>query len=325
MRRRDDSGSRLLTRLPEGARRLIGQVDSGQVLGASRQLKVIGDALISLAERPTGPPGEFRNLVRDLVEYLVVTRGTSSYAITNGLHLMADAALTASGDDLAIASLVKDAVHHFRTTLAQWLVQLEAHGATLLPTTGKVLIYDYSSSVSALVHNAAAEGAQLTAVIPEARSLAGGQHYLDDFLSIPIHLRLIPDAAICWALRQVDLVLVGAETLSMEGGCFNTIGTELLARLATQAGIPFHVVSLLLKVDRSIGSDGERTIAMLDFAKTVNLGRLPAEADLDCSFPDLDYTPPELITGVVTELGILTPAQLRAAVSAIHVLMGSQS
>jgi len=125
-----------------------------------------------------------------------------------------------------------------------------------------------------------------------------------------VRVRLIPDAAIAWALRDTERILVGAETLSLEGGCYNTIGTELVARLAKQTETPFHVVSILLKIDRSAEGNGNRPIPLLDFAQ--NAGRdwkLPDSANLDFSFPDLDYTPPYLVTSVATEQGILTPEE----------------
>ncbi len=304
-------------RLPVGVRRLIVDIDSGKVLGASRQLGMIGDAMICLAQEYAGPPAGLSVLLGELVEHLVATRGASSQAITNGLHLMSGAALDRSADEAGAAPRILDGVHAFRTMLAGWLDDLQTHGAALLPKTGTVLAYDYSSSVAALLRGAAASGADLTVVIPEARSLNGGQKYLQEMARLPVRVRLIPDAAISWALRETDSILVGAETMSLEGGCYNTIGTELLARLAAQTGTPFHVISILLKVDRSAPTGGHRAIPLLDFAHVAGWDGTPTgAANVDCSFPDLDYTAPHLITSIATERGVLTPDEFGHAAEA---------
>lgn len=298
--------------MPAPVRAMVADIDSGQVLGASRQLTLIGDAMLRLAEEATSQPAALPSLLRELVEHFVTTRGASSQAIINGLHLMADAGLAADADPDEIPVRLIDGVHAFRKTLAQWLEDLKVHGTALLPTTSTVLAYDYSSSVAALIRAAVAAGADLTVVIPEARSLNGGQRYLPELTQLPIRIRLIPDAAICWALRDTDCILVGAETMSLEGGCYNTIGTELLAHLAKQAGTPFHVVSILLKVDRSTEGNALRPIPLRDFPQEIDRDGAPnSPADMDFSFPDLDYTPPSRVTSIATERGILTPEEFR--------------
>lgn len=156
----------------------------------------------------------------------------------------------------------------------------------------------------------------MTVFLPEARSLGGGSKYLADWQNLGITAHLIPDAALGWALGQCDVALVGAETLSGEGGCYNTIGSALTAHEAHRRHVPFYVLSVLLKTDpHTLG--GERPIPALDFASGSFLPTVPTMHGVEIrgGFPDLDYTPPSAITGVVTEHGTLDPRRVAAAAS----------
>ncbi len=91
-------GGRVSPHLPSRAARLITQIDSGEALGASRQLGLIGDALLTLVEDYADHPLRLQTAVRILAEHLVQTRGASSQAITNGLHLMVGSILSETAD-----------------------------------------------------------------------------------------------------------------------------------------------------------------------------------------------------------------------------------
>lgn len=310
------TGSTAALQLPPHTAELIAQVDSGQVLGASRQLQLIGDALVSLAHEKLDEP-TLPSILHDLVDHLVETRGASSQAIVNGLRLMAGPALAAGDDHRHIANCIITGVTAFTPTLQSWLRAVDTHGTILLRGARTVLAYDYSSSVASLISTAAGDNPDLTVVIPEARSLDGGRKYLRDWSGLRLRLHIVPDAAISWALRDCDLMLAGSETLTMDGGCYNTIGTEFAARVAAQHGIPVYVVSILLKTDTTLGADEQRPVPLLDFSAQLSWDDPAADPTwYQFDFPDLDYTPPELITGLITERGILKPSELRAAVPA---------
>jgi len=175
--------------------------------------------------------------------------------------------------------------------------------------------------VAGLVRAMAGAGQSLTVVLPEARSLDGGRKYLRDFHGLSLQLHVIPDAAISWALRNTDVVLVGCETLTLEGGCYNTIGTEFAARVAAQEGVPVHVVSILLKTDLANITEGNRAVRLLDFSHYLSwTGWRKELMRSSFSFPDLDYTPPYLLTSLIAERGVLDPGEVGRA--ALETLSG---
>lgn len=299
------------------ATEMLRMIDNGEVLGATRQLGLLGDCLVSLA-RSGAPDATLQAECRSLVEHIARSRGESSQAVTNGLSLMAAPALTVSAAGGPLAGDLETAVATFRASLQTWVDDVRAHALRLLSAHGTFLAYDYSSTVSQLLTDLAQAGNKVTVFLPEARSLGGGVKYLPDWQNLDISAHLIPDAALGWALGHCDAALAGAETLSAEGGCYNTIGTTVTAYEAHRRGVPFYVLSVLLKTDpHTIG--GERPIPTLDFTSGGFLATTPATSGLaiEGTFPDLDYTPPSLITGVVTEVGILEPGEVAAAAGAV--------
>ena len=299
--------------LPDEVADLVASIDRGDVLGASRQLAVLGDCLVRLADARTTDPPRLRADVQDLVGHVERTRGASSRAVTNGMALMTDPLLrepsgSAAGDRL------RTAVERFLVDLTGWLHDVRTHGARLLGDARVLLAFDYSSTVAQVVGDLAQTRSDLRVFVPEARSLDGGLKYLPDWRSLGLTVHLIPDSAVSWALESCDAVVVGAETLSAAGGCYNTIGTAPTAAAAARAGVPVHVLSVLLKTDLG-ASSSRRPIPSLDF-----LDRLPdgvsvmdGHATVRGDFPDLDYTPPEDISTVVTEYGPLEPHEVRTA------------
>jgi len=115
---------------------------------------------------------------------------------------------------------------------------------------------------------------------------------------------------------QVDLVLVGADRVTRLGDVCNKIGTYLKALAARDNGIPFYAAVPTPTIDWEIenarkeipieerAADEVRTVRGLD------LDGMPSEvaivsADTPIANPAFDVTPAGLVTGLITEKGIV--------------------
>ncbi|KAG6037532.1 hypothetical protein E4U41_005015 [Claviceps citrina] len=102
-------------------------------------------------------------------------------------------------------------------------------------------------------------------------------------------------------LRQVNMVIVGAEAVTQNGGIISRIGTFQLAQLAERVKIPFYVAAETHKFARKFPLD-QRDLGfqqqMLDFS-TDTQSKQPQDA--------VDYTPPNLISNLITENGVHLP------------------
>ncbi|CAF3463463.1 hypothetical protein SNK03_011624 [Fusarium graminearum] len=102
-------------------------------------------------------------------------------------------------------------------------------------------------------------------------------------------------------LRQVNMVLVGAEAVTSNGGIISRMGTLQLSKLAAQANLPFYVAVETHKFARKFVMD-QRDIGfkqdILDFSVDTK-----SKDTVDA----VDFTPPDFISKLITENGIKLP------------------
>lgn len=112
---------------------------------------------------------------------------------------------------------------------------------------------------------------------------------------------VIVDSAAATVMSQgrVDLVIAGADRIAANGDTANKIGTQALALLAKCHRIPFYIAAPRSTIDPDTASGKdipieERSAGEIGMAKGV-AGYNPA----------FDVTPAELITGIITDVGVL--------------------
>ena len=115
-------------------------------------------------------------------------------------------------------------------------------------------------------------------------------------------------AASLMAAGQVDLVAVGADRIAADGSVANKVGTYALAILARHHRVPFVVVAPVSTIDFATPDGAAIVIEQRPGHEVTHLaGRPVAPAGSDAYNPAFDVTPPELITAVVTEAGVIHP------------------
>ncbi len=117
---------------------------------------------------------------------------------------------------------------------------------------------------------------------------------------------LVPDTAVGYSMANglVDKVVVGADRIVKTGHVFNKIGTYQVATMAKQHGIPFYVAAPLSTIDMETKAD-DVIIEMRSGSEVTGIGDKKTAPDgINVINPAFDMTPPELITGIITEKGI---------------------
>lgn len=124
-----------------------------------------------------------------------------------------------------------------------------------------------------------------------------------------IDVSLIPDTAVGYTMAKglVNKVIVGADRILRTGHVYNKIGTYQVATMAKQHKIPFYVAAPLSTFD--LISSPEKVI--IEERKSTEVtqigGRKTAPDGIAVINPAFDMTPPELISGIITEAGIAKP------------------
>jgi methylthioribose-1-phosphate isomerase len=132
---------------------------------------------------------------------------------------------------------------------------------------------------------------------------------------------LIPDVAAGSLMRagEVDVILVGADRVAANGDTANKVGTYPLAVLAARHGIPFYVCAPTSSIDLATAEGDGIEIEERAPEEVLQVrGTWIAPRGTAVRNPAFDVTPAELITGIVTEEGVIQPPftdGLKAAVA----------
>lgn len=125
-----------------------------------------------------------------------------------------------------------------------------------------------------------------------------------------IPVTLITDGMCSYFMKKgmIDMVCVGADRIAANGDAANKIGTYTVAIAAKYHNIPFYVAAPLSTIDTSIKSGDDIIIEERSHKEVTHINGKPICAEgVNIINPGFDVTPHELITGIITEKGILRP------------------
>lgn len=121
---------------------------------------------------------------------------------------------------------------------------------------------------------------------------------------------LITDGMCSYFMKKgmIDMVVVGADRIAANGDTANKIGTYTVAIAAKYHNIPFYIAAPISTIDINIKTGEEIPIEERAHDEVTHInGKTICAKDVNIINPGFDVTPNELITGIITEKGILKP------------------
>ncbi|MFJ1455686.1 S-methyl-5-thioribose-1-phosphate isomerase [Nocardia sp. N2S4-5] len=192
--------------------------------------------------------------------------------------------------------------------------------------TGRLATTAFGTALGA-IRVLSERGAVENVLVDETRPLLQGARLTAwELAEAGIPHRLTIDAAAAWAMAtgQVDCVLVGADRITADGSVANKIGTYGLALAAHRHGIPFIVVAPESTRDLRTATGGGIVVEERAAAEITHVGGVATAPEGTAVFnPAFDVTPPDLVTAVVTENGIVAGDDASAAADSIAALAHS--
>jgi len=166
-----------------------------------------------------------------------------------------------------------------------------------------ILIHSKSIAVESVLVNAAKVNKSLKVFCTQSNPDNNGIAMAESLRKHGISVTVILDAAAAYVMSKVDLVLLGAEGVCVNGGIINKIGSYQMALCAKALNKPVYVVAESFKFTR-LYPLGQNDVP--DVFKYLSSRYNDSNVDMDHEHPSVDYTPPELIKLHITDLGALT-------------------
>ncbi|KAG0569049.1 hypothetical protein M758_6G057800 [Ceratodon purpureus] len=180
--------------------------------------------------------------------------------------------------------------------------------------TGSLATSAYGTALG-VIRALHAQGKLETAICTETRPYNQGSRLTAFELvhdKIPAVLVADSAAASMKSLGRVDAVVVGADRIAANGDTANKIGTYSLAISAFHHGVPFYVAAPLTSIDTAIKSGEEIIIEQRSPKELTHAhggqGTQIAANGVGVWNPAFDVTPARLITGIITDQGVITKA-----------------
>jgi len=183
-------------------------------------------------------------------------------------------------------------------------------GSEVLPRSGNVMTHCNAGPIAtggegtalATIIAAHRAGKSLHVFVDETRPLLQGARLtMFELRDAGVPCTLITDnaAAVTMQRKGVDAVVVGADRIARNGDTANKIGTFGVAIMAAHFGIPFYVAAPRTTFDFSMQSGAEIPI------EERSPDEIRITPDDPAYNPAFDVTPGRLITGIITEYGVL--------------------
>ena len=269
-------------------------------------------------EKKTQDKTEFLTELQKHAEYLKSARPTAvnlMWAVDKQLEL-------AKNSTKSIAEIVKDLKENgiklenedveINKKIGDFGAELVKKGATILThcNAGALATVGYGTALG-VVRSAFAKDNTIQVFADETRPrLQGARITTFELITDGIPVTLITDGMSGYFMKKgmIDMVVVGADRIASNGDTANKIGTYNLAIAAKYHNIPFYVAAPLSTIDTSINSGDEIPIEERGHEEVTHInGKSICAEGVKVINPGFDVTPNELISGIITEKGVLYP------------------
>ena len=262
-----------------------------------------------------------RQRVSEITTYLSTSRPTAVNLFW-ALDRMQDKATALLATDSAaehIAALLLEEAQAFHDEERAMCHAIGRFGSELLQdgtgvithcNAGGLATSEYGTALS-LFFTTQDEGKHLTVYVDETRPLLQGARLTAwELQRRDIETILICDNMAAQVMREgkIQAVVTGADRIAANGDAANKIGTYGLAILAKYHSIPFYVAAPSNTFDLKLEAGSESPIEVRGADEiTHGFGCQTGPDEINAYNPAFDVTPAELIAGIVTEKGIISP------------------
>ena len=201
------------------------------------------------------------------------------------------------------------------------------HGAKLVPRRATILTHCNAGSLATggygtalgVIRAAVEAGKKVKVIADETRPLLQGARLTAwEMVAEKIPVAVAVDGAVGALMSKglVDLCVVGADRIAANGDVANKIGTFNVALQARRHGVPFYVAAPLSTIDMDTPSGDLIPIEERDPAEVLAFAGSRAAPGAEAINLAFDVTPNDLVSAIITEVGVLRPPFNRSLAAA---------
>lgn len=256
------------------------------------------------------------NFLEDAAETISTARPTTSTRLKKVTRGSIEAAKKAieSGDDV-VEALFQESINSLNRRYSA-MNEVAKYLCDLIPDGGKVLTQCFAETIiGTMTRTLKEQGKDVKFYCTETRPYYQGARLTATCISqMGFDTTVITDNMVAYTMENIgiDLFTSASDTITLDGHVANKVGTHQIAIVAREFKVPFYVTGM---------PDGEKkakddiVIELRD--PSLVLGDHTARG-VKAIYPSFDITPPELITGFVTDKGLYKPSDLKEYLDTDH-------
>ena len=264
---------------------------------------------------------DFKNEIIKKANYISSSRPTAvnlSWAIKKQLDIVKN---SKESDEKIIELLIDNAIKledediEINKKIGEYGSAVIPKGATILThcNAGALATVGYGTALG-VVRSAFEKDSTIKVFADETRPRQQGARLTTyELIRDGINTTLITDGMSAYFMKKgmIDVVVVGADRIALNGDSANKIGTYMVAIAAKYHDIPFYIAAPKSTIDATIKTGEEIVIELRDRNEVVEInGKSICASEVNVINPGFDVTPASLITGIITEYGIFKPEDL---------------
>jgi len=180
-------------------------------------------------------------------------------------------------------------------------------GARRVKDGDTILTHCNSSAAFQIFETAFRQGKRINVVATETRPRQQGYITVDFLHRAGIPATLILDSAVRYYMKNVDLVIVGADAITVNGSLINKVGTSQVALAASEARVSFICAAETYKFSPRTLFGEMVEIEERDPSEVLSPELRERWPGLKVSNPAFDVTPHKYIDMIITEIGAISP------------------
>ncbi|MFQ5974795.1 MAG: ribose 1,5-bisphosphate isomerase [Candidatus Hydrothermarchaeales archaeon] len=236
---------------------------------------------------------------------LLISARPSAVSLPNAVRFISNKLNSGDISDLkSLRKTAEDAADEFVENSNKALAMIGEIGARRISDGDTILTHCNSSAAISIIKSAWEQGKDIKVFVTEARPRYQGHITVRELAEEGIPTTLIVDSAVRTFMKEIDKVIVGADSIASNGAVVNKIGTSQIALAADEARVLFLVAAETYKFHP------ETLVGELVEIEERSPGEVadPEEFEgVTIRNPAFDVTPPEYVDLIITEKGAIPP------------------